>query len=441
MRIFTIFFCLLILSLSLFAQKPDEVLATATNKTFTLSNLNEEAQKALANRRELAAQLRLEILAQQVTDVLLSAEAAARKTTVQKLEAEILSTVADPSAERINTIYQANQAQLGNKPLAEVRPQIVAFLRREPEQKAIESYIGTLKTKHKATFGKNVNAPDLKPNDVLASVGFKQITVRDFEEKSKFPVYELDVKVYEAVRESLENTIFNELLSAEAAEKGVATSDIIASEVSDKMKDFSDEERYVLLSALKDKLFAKYKVNISYKEPAAVAQSISTDDDPSQGAASAPVTIVMFSDFQCSACARTHPILKDVIAGYKDKVRFVVRDFPLISIHENAFLAAQAANAANAQGKFFEYIELLYNNQNKLDNASLKEFATKLGLDRKKFDAELDGGKYADEVRKDMTDGMNYSVNSTPTIFINGVKIRSNSPEEFKQVIEKALKK
>lgn len=441
MKIFTTVFCLLILSLSIFAQKPDEVLATAANKTFTVSNLDEEAQKALANRKELAAQLRFEILAQQVAEILLSAEAAARKTTVEKLEAEVFAKVADPSAEQIKSVYDANQAQLGSKPLTEVRPQIVAFLRRQPEQNALENYIGTLKTRHKATFGKNVNAPDLKPTDVLASVGFKQITVRDFEEKSKFPIYELDSKIYESVSESLQNTIFNELLSAEAAEKGVATSDIIAAEVSDKMKDFSDEERYVLLSALKDKLFAKYKVNISYKEPEIVAQNISTDDDPAQGAASAPVTIVMFSDFQCSACARTHPILKNVIAGYKDKVRFVVRDFPLVSIHENAFLAAQAANAANAQGRFFEYIELLYNNQNKLDGASLKEFATKIGLDRKKFDADLDGGKYADEVRKDMTDGMNYSVNSTPTIFINGVKIRNNSPEEFKQAIEKALKK
>ena len=71
----------------------------------------------------------------------------------------------------------------------------------------------------------------------------------------------------------------------------------------------------------------------------------------------------------------------------------------------------------------------------------MKEFATKLGLDRKKFDDDLDGGKYVDEVRKDMADGDNYSVNSTPTIFINGVKIRNNTAEEFKKAIERALKK
>lgn len=441
MKIFTAFFCLLVLSFPISAQRTAEVLATATNKTFTITNLDEQAQSAYSSRKELIAKLRLELFAKQVTDILFSAEAAARKTTVDKLEAEAVAKVADPSAEQIQAIYEANQSRLGDKTLAEVRPQIVAFLRREPEQKATENYIGMLRTKHKATFGKDVNAPDLKPTDILATIGFKQINVKDFEEKIKFPLYELDANIFEAINNSLQNTIFDELLSAEAAEKNVSTGDIIASEVSDKMKDFSDEERYALMTALKNRLFTKYKVNISYKEPVAVAQNISVDDDPSQGAATAPVTIVMFSDFQCSACAATHPVLKNVIAGYKDKIRFVVRDFPLEAIHENAFLAAQAANAANAQGRFFEYTELLYNNQNKLDSASLKEFATKLGLDRKKFDAELDSGKYAEEIRKDMADGRNYSVSGTPTIFINGIKMRHNTPEEFKEAIEKGLKK
>ena len=147
----------------------------------------------------------------------------------------------------------------------------------------------------------------------------------------------------------------------------------------------------------------------------------------------------MFSDFQCPACAATHPVLKKIIAGYGEKVRFVVRDFPL-QMHEHAFLAAQAAQAANAQGKFFEYVELLYNNQDSLDAASLKEFAMKLGLDRKRFDADLDGGKYADEIRKDMADGQTYHVHGTPTIFVNGVKVRTLSAESFRKAIERAMK-
>ena len=442
MKFIAAFFCLIILTFSAFAQKTDEVLATATNKTFTASILNAQAQQSWQNRQKTIADARLELFAKQVSDILLSMESAARKTTVEKmLETEVAAKVADPSAERIKAIYEANQDRLGNKPLAEVRPQLVAFLRREPEQKATENFIAALKTKYKPVFGKDVNAPNLKPADILATVGLKQITVKDFEDNNKLALYETEAKIFDFVEQSLRDAVASELLVTESVEQQTTPGAIIAREVTDKMKDFSDEERLALETALNNRLFTKYNIKILLKEPEPVSQNISTDDDPAQGAANAPVTIVMFSDFQCSACSAVHPILKKAIAEYKDRVRFVVRDFPLESIHENAFQAAQAANAANAQGKFFEYTELLYNNQNSLDTASLKEFASRVGLDRKKFDADLDSGKYAEEVRKDMADGESYGINSTPTVFVNGVKVRQFSAEDFKKAIERALRK
>lgn len=442
MKFITAFFCLILFSFSAFAQKPDEVLATATGKTFTAANLDEQAQQAWLNRRKIIENERLELFAGQVSDILLGMEAAARKTTVEKLlETEVSSKIADPTAAQIKAIYDANQDRLGNKTLEETKPQIVAYLRREPEQKAAENYIATLKTKYKPAFGRDVNAPNLKPADILVTVGLKQITVKDFEEANKLALYETDAKIYDLVERSLHDAIFSELIAAEAAKENLSPSDIIAREITDKMKDYTDEERFALYDALDKKLFTKYSAKILIKEPEPVAQNISTDGDPAQGSETAPVTIVMFSDFQCPACSAAHPVLKKAMAEYAGKIRFVVRDFPLESIHENAFQAAQAANAANAQGKFFEYTELLYNNQNSLDNASLKEFATKIGLDRKKFDSELDSGKYAEEVRKDMADGTNYGITSTPTIFVNGVKVRNLSLEGFKKAIERALKK
>lgn len=442
MKFTAAFFCLIILAFSGFAQKADEVLATATNKTFTASILNSQAQQAWQNRQKIIADARLELFAKQVSDILFALEAATRKMTVEKmLETEVAAKVADPSAEQIKAIYEANQDRLENKPLVEVRPQLVAYLRREPEQKATENFIAVLKTKYKPVFGKDVNAPNLKSADILATVGLKQITVKDFEDNNKLALYELDAKIYDLVESALRDAVASELLVTEAVEQQTTPGAIIAREVTDKMKDFSDEERFALETALNNRLFTKYNVKILIKEPDAVAQNISTDDDPSQGDANAPVTIVMFSDFQCSACSAVHPILKKAIAEYKDRVRFVVRDFPLESIHENAFKAAQAANAANAQGKFFEYTELLYNNQNSLDTASLKEFASRVGLDRKKFDAELDSGKYAEEIRQDMADGESYGITSTPTVFVNGLKVRQFSAEGFKKAIERALRK
>ncbi len=442
MKFITAIFCLLIPAFSLLAQKPDDVLAMATGKTFTVADLDTQTQQVWQNRQKIIANARLELFAKHVSDLLLAKEAEARKTTVEKLlETEVKSKISDPPIAQIQATYDANSSQLGNKPLAEVRPQIVSYLRREPEQKATEIFIAALKTKYKPVFGKDVNAPNLKPSDVLATVGLKQITLKDFEDKSKPALYEVEAQIYDALEKSLQTAISTALVSAEAAKENLIPGEIIAREITDKMKDYSDEERIGLETAFADRLFTKYNVKILIAEPEPVVQNISLDDDPSQGDVNAPVTVVMFSDFQCSACSAAHPLLKKVMAQYKEKIRFVVRDFPLETIHANAFQAAQAANAANAQGKFFEYTELLYNNQNSLDNASLKEFANRIGLDRKKFDADLDGGKYAAEVRKDMADGENYGVKSTPTIFINGVKVRDFSEEGFKKAIKRALKK
>jgi protein-disulfide isomerase len=149
----------------------------------------------------------------------------------------------------------------------------------------------------------------------------------------------------------------------------------------------------------------------------------------------------MFSDFQCPACARTHPELKRVIAEYKDKVRFVVRDFPLENAHPNAFEAALAANAAHRQGKFVEYIEILYRNQEALDGASLRTYAEQLKLDLAKFEAAIADPAAAAEVKKDQSDGRSYGVGGTPTIFVNGVKVHRLSAPAFRDAIERALKK
>jgi protein-disulfide isomerase len=115
----------------------------------------------------------------------------------------------------------------------------------------------------------------------------------------------------------------------------------------------------------------------------------------------------------------------------------VVRDFPL-DRHENARKAAEAANAANAQGKFFEYAALLFKRQQALDAASLKKYASELGLDRARFDAALDRGTYAAEVNRDVQDGEMYGVGVTPTIFVNGVQLKILSAEGLRAAIDRA---
>jgi protein-disulfide isomerase len=108
-------------------------------------------------------------------------------------------------------------------------------------------------------------------------------------------------------------------------------------------------------------------------------------------------------------------------------------------MHANARKAAEAANAANAQGKFFEYTSLLFKRQNALDVPSLKKYATELGLNRARFDAALDGGAFAAEVKHDIDDGQLYGIDSTPAIFVNGVAVTEMSIEALRAAIDRGL--
>ena len=104
-------------------------------------------------------------------------------------------------------------------------------------------------------------------------------------------------------------------------------------------------------------------MQVMLNAPAAPVLGVSAANSPARGDANAAVTIIEFTDFQCSSCGAMYPVLEEVLKSYGNRVRFVVRDFPLTNVHANAFRAAQAASAANAQGKFLEYIDILFKNQ------------------------------------------------------------------------------
>jgi protein-disulfide isomerase len=199
-----------------------------------------------------------------------------------------------------------------------------------------------------------------------------------------------------------------------------------------------EQDRQRLEAELSKQLRAGANIRLLISEPTLPVQSISVDDDPVRGDAKALVTIVEFTDFQCPSCAALQPILEEILKSYGNKVRLVVRDFPLAR-HENARKAAEAANAANAQGKFFEYTALLFKRQDKLDLPSLKKYASELGLNRARFDLELDGGRYAAEVKHDMDDGEIYGIDSTPAVFVNGVALREMSAEALRALIDRGL--
>jgi protein-disulfide isomerase len=182
--------------------------------------------------------------------------------------------------------------------------------------------------------------------------------------------------------------------------------------------------------------------------PGYVRYKIPTDGFPSLGPANAPITLVEFADFQCPFCRQwEQETYQPLLAAYPGKIRIVYRDFPLTSIHPNAMPAAEAAQCADAQGKFWEFHDKLFSSDlndqfsnNTLSEDSYKQVAQDLGLDMDKFNACLADPKIQQGIQSDMDFATNLGINSTPTFFINGLAVIGAQPlSAFQNVIDKEL--
>jgi protein-disulfide isomerase len=149
---------------------------------------------------------------------------------------------------------------------------------------------------------------------------------------------------------------------------------------------------------------------------------VTEDRDHIQGPAEAPVTLVQYGDYECPYCGAAYPIIKEVQAQMGDRLCFVFRNFPITTSHPHAEQAAEAAEAAAAQGKFWEMHDHLYENQRHLRDDDLRSYAEALGLDVEVFGKELAEHVHADRIHEDFMSGVRSGVNGTPTFFINGVR-------------------
>jgi protein-disulfide isomerase len=351
---------------------------------------------------------------------------------------------------------------------ADASQQVAVFLHGERETRLSDEFVRRLRTTNQVVMGADINTPSLDPAVVVATIAGRPIQAGLLNERLKPILYNMRLSAYQIEKKRAEQLVDDLLILAEATRRNAAPEDIIRGEISEKIhrpteaeiaKFYSDNKaringdldsaRNQLVTYLQDQdqqrlekvLSERLRKNADIRwlisEPPQPVQAISIDGDPSRGDSSAPVTIVEFTDFQCPACAAMQPVLENVLKAYGNKIRFVVRDFPL-SQHANARKAAEAADAANAQGKFFEYTALLFKRQKALDVSSLKKYASEIGLDRTRFDAELDAGTYAAEVKHDIQDGEIYGIESTPAIFVNGVMLRTLSEEALRAAIDQA---
>jgi protein-disulfide isomerase len=406
-----------------------------------------------------------------INSLLLDAESKKRgKSSDELIEKEIDAKITPPTEQEIQAAYNANRDQLASADLEKVRPELINYLRNQRRQELYEAYLNRLRMTNAVAKRADVNTPNLAPGTVLAAVNGDPIRVDMIDERMKAYVYKLQMRIYAVEKSALDRRINDLLLIAEANKRKIGPEEIVRAEVTDKLKPpteadvanfynenkaritgdlasaraaianyLQQQQQEKLETALSERLRAGAKVQMLLQEPAPQVLNVSASNGPARGDANAAVTIVEFTDFQCAACGAMYPVMEDVLKSYGNRVHFVIRDFPLTTLHPNAFRAAQAASAANAQGKFWEYIDILFKNQSTLDAESLKKYATQIGLDRKRFDLEFESGKYDADLRRDIEDGEMYGVEGTPTFFINGVMLTELGADALRAAIDKAF--
>jgi protein-disulfide isomerase len=315
------------------------------------------------------------------------------------------------------------------------------------------------------------------PSDVAARIGGQSVTVKELDERWRktdaADQIETIQKLYDGRRNALEAIVADMLLAEAAKARGLSPEAYAQSEISKRAKPVSDAEVAafyqgnigqmqgrpfeVMAPAITRYLTEQQEaearialINELRKTGPAVRLMMDAprfeveleDSDPSIGDKKAPVTIVEFSDFQCPFCLRVVPTLKKIRATYGDKVRIVWKDFPLTQIHAQAFKAGEAGHCAAEQGKFWEYHDQLFGNQQALMPDDLKKYATAIGMDGARFNSCLDTSKQAEVVRDSVAQGTRLGINSTPTVFVNGRRVSGAQPYEvFAAAIDEELSK
>lgn len=303
----------------------------------------------------------------------------------------------------------------------------------------------------------------------IAEINGVAITEKELNQRIGKQLVRVKNQIFDIQRQGINALINEKILEEEAKKQGVSVQALIKQNVSDKVGEVTDKEvedfygknkprfRGKTLEQVKgkvkqqllarkssvfrnnylDRLKDNSKIKVFLSRPTI---DVSVDDDPMLGNKNAKVTIIEFTDYQCPFCSRVRPTIKQIMDQYGNKVRYVLRDFPL-NFHPQAKKAAEAATCAGDQDKYWDYSKILWANQRALDIPQLKKYAKQTGLDQTKFDECLDSNKYSAEVAKDMADGSKAGVTGTPSFFINGQMLTGARPyEQFKEIIDLELR-
>ncbi len=318
-------------------------------------------------------------------------------------------------------------------------------------------------------------AGQAKPSESAATIGTRTVTLQDLDENWKrfdaSAQAQAEQALYDGRKAAFERLVAESLIAQAATGKGLTVEKFLEAEVAQRRKPVTDADVQAFYNANKAQMEGASLDDVkgSIRDFLATQQETSARAalvaelrkagpamrltlapprqtvavaayNPSRGAATAPITIIEFSDYQCPFCARVNPTLARVREKYGDKVRVIWKDFPLENIHPLAARAAEAAHCAGEQGKYWEMHDRLFANQKDLAVDSLKKHAVAVGAEPVAFAACLDAGRLASRVTDGAEEGKALGIDSTPTLFINGRRVTGAQPwDVFEGIIEDEL--
>ncbi len=302
----------------------------------------------------------------------------------------------------------------------------------------------------------------------VAEIGSEAIYERDYLPQIQSQVYKIRAQEYELKLKALEDAIGRRLLRAEAAKRGISEEELLRREADSKVPEPSDAQvERVLVQQMfrggiasnisKDEIARQLKqgaITQAREEYFAVLReragvkiflspprhTVSIDPARVRGNPEAPVTIVEFSDFQCPFCYQAYSTIKNVLAKYAGKVKLAYRDMPLAGAEADPNGTAAASRCAGEQGKFWEYHDLLFENQDDIGPRVYREYAEELSLDAAQFGTCIQSGKFRATIQQDFQDGLRLGITGTPYFFINGIPVNGAQPQPvFEEIIEAEL--
>ena len=453
-------------------KPPSNVLAVVNGVNVETKDIEDTVKDRVQPLQNQVIEARKRQLEIEIKARLLIAEATRLGITTDVLiEREVTQKVKQPTDADAQAFYDQNRSRIQGE-FKELKDQIISYLRSqwpEIEAKKLGDRI-RVRTPVKVLVDEPTPpATDAERARVFATVNDKRITSGDVEDALKPLIFNVQEQVYNLRKQALDMSINDILLQAEAKKRNLSAAALFDSEVRPRVKPVTEEEARKLYEDNKSKVNGTFEalrpqiiqylqnqaqekaaeeyavqlrtganIQVFLKAPEAPVFNIAIDDRPWKGGANAPVTIIEFTDYECPGCGATQPVLEEVAKEFGDKVKLVVRNFPLTQ-HVHAFKAAEASEAAREQGKYWEYVAILFANQKALEVAKLKEYASRIGLDRNKFDAALDSGRFSASVKRDLADGERIGVDSTPSVYINGKRTRDRTKEGLKAAVEAAL--